>query len=50
MKDNRVADMTRDEVIEVVEDALWVKFVWQIVVIVASIAGVGLGFVLAVLM
>lgn len=40
--------MEKRDVYEIVEDALWVRFVWQLVVVGASIVGIGLA-VLAVM-
>lgn len=40
--------MEKRDVYEIVEDALWARFVWQLVIVVASIVGIGLA-VLAVM-
>lgn len=40
--------MEKRDVYEIVEDALWARFVWQLVVVGASVVGVGLA-VLAVM-
>ena len=40
--------MKKRDVYEIVEDALWARFVWQLVVVGASIVGIGLA-VLAVM-
>lgn len=40
--------MEKRDVYEIAEDVLWVRFVWQLVIVGASIVGVGLG-VLAVM-
>ncbi len=40
--------MEKRDVYEIVEDALWARFVWQLVIVGASIVGIGLA-VLAVM-
>lgn len=34
--------MEKRDVYEIVEDALWARFVWQLVIVGASIVGIGL--------
>lgn len=40
--------MEKRDVYEIVEDALWARFIWQLIVVGASIVGIGLA-VLAVM-
>lgn len=40
--------MEKRDVYEIVEDALWARFVWQLVIVGAAIVGIGLA-VLAVM-
>ena len=40
--------MEKRDVYEIVEDALWARFIWQLVIVGASIVGIGLA-VLAVM-
>ena len=35
--------MEKRDVYEIAEDVLWARFVWQLVIVGASIVGVGLG-------